>query len=138
MTIDTTELRTRARNVAAMELPGTAKALTAAADELDALRIALAAVPHGELCRLLMARDNEPCSCAKSTVPSPPPATPAVDPLVLIPDEMSVTYLGVTRLHVHGPAGRVLGVLGLTGARVEQQDGGRTLIVVFEQATPGK
>jgi hypothetical protein len=138
MPVDTTELRTRARNVAAMELPGTAKALTAAADELDALRTALASVPHGTLCQLLMTRDGEPCSCAKSTAPSTPPATPVVDPLVLIPDEMSVTYLGVTRLHVHGPAGRVLGVLGLTGAHVEQQDSGRTLIVVFEQDTAGK
>lgn len=49
-----------------------------AADELDALRTerdalhtALAAVPHAELCRLLMVRDAEPCSCAKSTITTP-------------------------------------------------------------------
>ena len=49
-----------------------------AANELDALRTeraalraALAAVPHAELCRLLMVRDAEPCSCAKSTVINP-------------------------------------------------------------------
>jgi len=131
MTTDTAELRTRARNVAEMELPGTARALTEAADEIDALRRALATVPHAELCRLLMVRDGEPCSCEKSAAPTP--LAPSLDPLVLIPDATTITYLGVTRLNVHGPAGRVLGVFGLTGAQVEQQDDGRTLVVVFEQ-----
>jgi hypothetical protein len=131
MTVDTTELRTRSKIVDA-DLPLTAKAMVAAADELDALRRALAAIPHAPLCQLLMVRDDEPCSCAKSAVADTTPA-PVVNPMVLVPDETSVTYLGVTRLDVHGPAGRVLGVLGLTGAHVEQTDGGRTLVVVFEQ-----
>lgn len=132
MTVDTTELRTRATNLSEMDLPGSARALTDAANELDTLRRALAEVPHAELCRLLMVRDDEPCSCPKSALTSPAPA-PAVDPLVLIPDETSVTYLGVTRLDVHGPAGRLVGVLGVTGVHVEQQDNGRRLVVVFEQ-----
>lgn len=132
MTVDTTVLRTRARNLAEMNLPGTSGALTEAANEIDTLRAALAAVPHAELCRLLMTRDDEPCSCEKSALGDTAPA-PSLDPLVLIPDATTVTYLGVTRLNVHGPAGRVLGLLGLTGAHVEQHDDGRTLVVVFEQ-----
>lgn len=128
MTVDTTELRTRARNVAAMELPGTAKALTAAATEIDALRTALAAVPHGELCRLLMVRDDEQCSCAKSLHPAPvEQATPVLS------DGTSITYLGATRLNVHGPHGRVVGLLGVTGVHVELHDDGRTVHVVYEQ-----
>jgi hypothetical protein len=131
VTVDTAELRTRAK-VIEPGFPHIATAITEAADELDALRRALAEVPHAPLCQLLMVRDEEPCSCPKSIVTAPP-AAPTVNPMVLIPDETSVTYLGVTRLDVHGPAGRVLGVLGLTGAHVEQTDGGRTLVVVFEQ-----
>lgn len=132
MTIDTTELRTRSRNLTEMELPGSAKALAAAADEIDTLRTALAAVPHATVCAYMTSLHGEPCSCAKSAITGDRPA-PVVDPLVLIPDDTSVTYLGVTRLNVHGPAGLVFGTFGLTGAHVEQQDGGRTLVVVFEQ-----
>ncbi|WP_284761557.1 hypothetical protein [Curtobacterium sp. MEB011] len=125
MTVDTTELRTRARNIEAMGLPGTAQALADAADELDALRRALAAVPHAELCRLLMTRDDEPCSCEKSAIATANP--------LIIPDATSVTYLAARRLNVYGPGGRIVGVLGVTGVHVEQQDDGRTIQVVFEQ-----
>jgi len=125
VTVDATELRTRAGNIEAMGLPGTAGALTAAADELDTLRTALAAVPHAELCRLLMTRDNEPCSCEKSAIAT-------ANPLV-IADATSVTYLAARRLDVHGPVGRLVGVLGVTGVHVEQHDDGRRIQVVFEQ-----
>lgn len=126
MTVDTAELRTRARNLAEMDLPGTSAALIAAADEIDTLRTGLAAVPHAELCRLLMTRDDEPCSCEKSSllVTAAPP---------LLSDETSVTYLGVTRLNVFGPGGRVVGVLGVTGVHVERVENGRVLQIVFEQ-----
>jgi hypothetical protein len=134
VTIDTAVLRTRARNLAEMNLPGSSGALTDAATEIDTLRSALAAVPHAELCRLLMTRDDEPCSCEKSALGDTAPA-PSLDPLVLIPDATTVTYLGVTRLDVHGPAGRLVGVLGVTGVHVEQQDDGRRLVVIFEQGT---
>ncbi|WIA96436.1 hypothetical protein [Curtobacterium sp. MCBA15_004] len=135
MTVDTTELRTRARNIDALGLPGTSGALTAAADEIDALRGALDRVPHGTLCGFMMSLYQEPCSCPKAIMSGLPPAppSPSLDPLVLIPDATTVTYLGVTRLDVHGPAGRVFGVLGLDGVHVEQTDGGRSLVVVFEQ-----
>ncbi|PYY63636.1 hypothetical protein DEJ30_12035 [Curtobacterium sp. MCPF17_003] len=126
MTVDTTEQRTRARNMEAMGLPGTAQALTDSADEIDTLRRALAAVPHAELCRLLMTRDGEPCSCEKSAIATSP-ASP------LLSDETSVTYLGVTRLNVFGPGGRVVGLLGVTGVHVELVENGRALQVVFEQ-----
>lgn len=129
MTVNTTELRTRARNLAEMDLPGTSAALTASANELDTLRTALAAVPHAELCRLLMTRDDEPCSCEKSAIAT-------ANPLV-IPDATSVTYLAARRLNVHGPVGRLVGVLGVTGVHVEQQDDGRTIHVVFEQEGAG-
>ncbi|UWD83626.1 hypothetical protein NY057_05115 [Curtobacterium flaccumfaciens] len=125
MTVDTTELRTRARNIGAMGLPGTSAALTASANEIDTLRTALAAVPHAELCRLLMTRDGEPCSCEKSAIAT-------ANPLV-IPDATSVTYLAARRLNVRGPVGHLVGVLGVTGVHVEQQDDGRTIQVVFEQ-----
>ncbi|TDW69146.1 hypothetical protein EDF51_106130 [Curtobacterium sp. PhB25] len=125
MTVDTTELRTRARNLADMDLPGTSAALTAAADEIDTLRTALAAVPHAELCRLLMTRDDEPCSCEKSAIAT-------VNPLV-IADATSVTYLAARRLDVQGPVGRLVGVLGITGVHVEQHEDGRRIQVVFEQ-----
>jgi hypothetical protein len=128
MTVDTTELRTRARNLAEMDLPGTSAALTAAADEIDALRRALAAVPHAELCRLLMTRDGEPFSCEKSAITT---ATPPASPLVS--DETSVTYLGVARLNVFGPGGRVVGLLGVTGVHVDLVENGRALQVIFEQ-----
>lgn len=125
MTVDTIELRTRARNIEAMGLPGTAQALTDSADEIDTLRTALAAVPHAELCRLLMTRDNEPCSCEKSAIAT-------ANPLV-IADAASFTYLAARRLNVYGPGGRIVGVLGVTGVHVEQQDDGRTIHVAFEQ-----
>jgi hypothetical protein len=111
------------------------RALFDAADELDRLndeitqlRAALAAVPHAELCRLLMVRDAEPCSCAKSLHPAP---VQQVTPL--LSDATSVTFLGVNRLNVHGPHGRVIGLLALTGASVDLQDDGRTLHVAYEQ-----
>lgn len=125
MTVDTTELRTRARNIEAMGLPGTAQALTDSADEIDTLRRALAAVPHAELCRLLMTRDGEPCSCEKSAIAT-------VNPIV-IADATSVTYLAARRLDVRGPVGRLVGVLGVTRVHVEQHDDGRRIQVVFEQ-----
>lgn len=133
MTVDTTELRTRARNIEAMGLPGTAQALTDSADEIDALRRALAAVPHAELCRMLMTRDGEPCSCEKSAMVTQQQGNPLV-----IPDATSVTYLAARRLNVYGPVGRVFGVLGVIGVHVEQQDDGRTIHVVFEQGESGQ
>lgn len=121
MTVDTTELRARSK-IIDPGLPLTAKAMTDAADELDALRRALAAVPHAELCRLLMTRDDEPCSCEKSAVPQ-----------VQVTGTATVRYPDVTRLEVHGPAGRVVGLFALTGALVDLQDDGRTLKVIYEQ-----
>lgn len=127
MTVDTTELRARSK-IIDPGLPLTAKAMVAAADELDALRRALAAVPHAELCRLLMTRDGEPCSCEKSAI-----ATASTPASPLVSDETSVTYLGVTRLNVFGPGGLVNGVLGVTGVHVDLVENGRALQVVFEQ-----
>jgi len=129
VTVDTTELRARSK-IIDPGLPLTAKAMTDAADELDALRGALAAVPHAELCRLLMTRDDEPCSCEKS-------ATAAANPLV-IADATSVTYLAARRLNVYGPGGRIVGVLGVTGVHIDQQDDGRTIHVAFEQGESGQ
>ncbi|MBT2502995.1 hypothetical protein [Curtobacterium sp. ISL-83] len=122
MTVNTAELRASAR-IIDPGFPGTAKAITAAADELDLLHAALAAVPHSTFCEFMTAAYGEPCSCPKSLTPYS--ALPS-----------STEYPTVTRLEVHGPAGRVVGLLGLAGVLVALQDDGRTLKVIYEQKEP--
>ena len=62
-----------------------------------------------------MTRGDELWSCEKSALGGSAPA-PSLDPLVLIPDATTVTYLGLTRLDVHGPDGRRLVVVFEQGA----------------------
>jgi hypothetical protein len=120
VTIDTTELRKASTAVyLAVEAPvakDLSDKLRGSADEIDALRRALAEVPHAELCRLLMVRDDEPCSCAKSALPAPAGLTPA------IPDAVRITYLDARSLTVAGPHGPVLGLPRVASVRVDRDD----------------
>lgn len=115
MAVDTTELRTRARLIEP-GFPGTAAALLAVADENDALRAALAVIPHAPLCQLLMLRDDEPCSCAKSAAhePSGPP--------LAVTGMTAVHYPAARRLTVAGPHGNVLGLPAVASVRVDLHD----------------
>lgn len=108
MTVDTALLRTRSRNLDQAGFPHSAEAVAEAADEIDALRAALAATPHAPLCHLLMVRDGEPCSCAKSALSE-----------VAVMGTASTLYPDVHRLTVAGPHGRVLGLPAIAGVRLD-------------------
>ncbi|MGW8430915.1 hypothetical protein ACWGJ9_07295 [Curtobacterium citreum] len=114
MTVDTAELRTRARNVDAMALPGTSDALSAAADEIDALRATLASAPHLAVCTYMTEHFAEPCSCWKTETALEPPL--ALD--------------AVTRLTVAGPHGPVLGLPRVAGVHLDV-DGSHHLTVSY-------
>lgn len=93
------------------QLYGAADEIDRLTDHVAQLERALAAVPHEELCRLLMVRDDEPCSCAKSVLPE-----------IAVTGVATTSYPDATRLTVAGPHGPVVGLPRVAGVHIDIDD----------------